>query len=72
MSKTRKQGKVPPPPLNEDGNPIIVDDGSNTETSMAPIVEELMKKLEKQNAELKKLKAKDMKDKNHSSSSEDA
>jgi hypothetical protein len=72
MSKTRKQGKVPPPPLNEDGNPIIVDDGSNTETSMAPIVEELMKKLEKLNAELKKLKAKDKKDKNHSSSSEDA
>jgi hypothetical protein len=72
MSKTGKRGKVPPPPLNEDGNPIIVDDGSNMETSMAPIVEELMKKLEKLNAELKKLKAKDKKDKNHSSSSEDA
>jgi predicted RNase H-like nuclease (RuvC/YqgF family) len=43
MSKTREQFKVPPPPLDEDGNPIGVDDGSNTETSMAPIVEELMK-----------------------------
>jgi hypothetical protein len=41
------------------------------ETSMAPIVEELMKKLEKCNVELKKLKAKDTKGKKHSSSSGD-
>jgi hypothetical protein len=54
MSKTEEQGKVPPPPLDEDGNPIMNGDGSNTETSTAPIVEELMKKLEKLNAELKK------------------
>jgi hypothetical protein len=53
MSKTGEQGKLPPPPLNEDGNPIGVDDGSNTETSTAPTVEELMKKLEKLNVELK-------------------
>jgi hypothetical protein len=71
MSKTGEQGKVPPPPLDGDGNPIRVDDGSNTETSTSPIVEELMKKLEKLNAELKKLKAKDKKGKRHSSSSED-
>jgi hypothetical protein len=64
MSKTGEQGKVPPPPLNEDGNPIGVDDGSNTESSTSPIVEELMKKLEK-------LKAKDKKGKKHSFSSED-
>jgi hypothetical protein len=69
MSKTEEQGKVPPPPLDEDGNPIGVDDGSNTKTSTAPTIEELMKKLEKLNAELKKLKAKDKKGKNHSSSS---
>jgi hypothetical protein len=63
MSKTREQGKVPTLPLDEDGNPIGVDDGSNMETSTAPIVEELMKKLEKLNAKLKKLKAKDKKGK---------
>jgi hypothetical protein len=71
MSKTGEQGKVPPPSLNEDGNLIGVYDGSNTETSTAPIVEDLMKKFEKLNAKLKKLKAKDKKGKKHSSSSED-
>jgi predicted RNase H-like nuclease (RuvC/YqgF family) len=71
MSKTREQGKVPPPPLDEDGNPVMVEDGSNTETSTAPTVEELMKQLEKLNAEVKRLKAKGKKGKNHSSSSED-
>jgi hypothetical protein len=71
MSKTGEQGKVPPPSLNEDGNLIGVYDGSNTETSTAPIVEDLMKKFEKLNVELKKLKAKDKKGKKHSSSSED-
>jgi Skp family chaperone for outer membrane proteins len=50
---------------------IGVDDGSNMETSMAPTVQELMKKLEKCNADLKKLKAKDKKGKKHSSSSGD-
>jgi hypothetical protein len=53
MSKTGEQGKLPPPPLNEDGNLIGVDDGSNMETSTTPTVEELMKKLEKLNVELK-------------------
>jgi hypothetical protein len=71
MSKSGEYGKIPPPPLDEDGNSIVVEDGSNTETSTAPIVEELMKKLEKLNAKLKKLKTKDKKDKRYSSSSED-
>jgi predicted RNase H-like nuclease (RuvC/YqgF family) len=71
MSRTEEQGKVPPPPLDGDGNPIGVDDGSNMETSTAPTMEELMKKIEKLNAELKKLKAKNKKGKKHSSSSED-
>jgi hypothetical protein len=53
MCKTREQGKVPPPQLDEDGNPIGVDDVSNTEISMSPTMEELMKKVEKLNAELK-------------------
>jgi hypothetical protein len=34
----------------------VVEVDSNTETYMAPTVEELMKKLKKLNAELKKLK----------------
>jgi hypothetical protein len=42
MSKTSEHGKVPPPPLNEDGNPIVVEDGCNMETSMTPTMEELM------------------------------
>jgi uncharacterized small protein (DUF1192 family) len=70
MSKTREQGIVPPPPLDKDGNPIVVEDGSNTEISMAPTVEELMKQLEKLNAEVKRLKA-NKKGKKHSSSCED-
>jgi predicted RNase H-like nuclease (RuvC/YqgF family) len=71
MSKTRKQGKVPPPPLDEDSNPIVVEDGSNMETSTTPTVEELMKQLKKLNVEVKRLKAKDKKGKKYSSSSED-
>jgi predicted RNase H-like nuclease (RuvC/YqgF family) len=71
MSKTDEHSKVHPPPLDEDGNPIVVEDGFNMEISMAPTVEELMKKLKKLNAELKNLKAKDKKGKRHSSSSED-
>jgi hypothetical protein len=43
MSKTGEQGNVPPPPLDEYGNPIVVEDGSSTKTSTAPTVEELMK-----------------------------
>jgi hypothetical protein len=62
MSKIGEQGKLPPPPLDEDGNPIVIEDGSNTETFTAPIADELMK-LEKLNAELKKLKTKNKKDK---------
>jgi hypothetical protein len=38
---------------------------------MAPTMEELMKQLDKLNAEVKRLKAKDKKGKKHSSSSED-
>jgi hypothetical protein len=71
MSKTGEQGKVPPPALNEDDNLIVVEDGSNTETSTAPIVEELLKQLEKLNAEVKRLKAKGKKGKRHSHQSED-
>jgi hypothetical protein len=63
--------EVPPQPFDKDVNPIVVEDGSNTETSTAPTVKELMKQLQKLNAEVKRLKAKGKKDKKHSSSSED-
>jgi hypothetical protein len=71
MSKVGEQGKVPPPPLGNDGNPIVDEDDSNMETSAAPTMEELIKKLKKLNAELKKLKTKDKKGKKQSFSSED-
>jgi predicted RNase H-like nuclease (RuvC/YqgF family) len=71
MSKTNEHGKIPPPPLDEDGNPNVVENGSNTETSTTPTVKELMKKLEKLNVELKKLKTKGKKDKKYCCSSED-
>jgi uncharacterized small protein (DUF1192 family) len=63
MSKIRGQGITPPPPLGEDENASIA------ETSTTPTVEELMKKIEKLNAELTKLKIK--KDKKNASTSED-
>jgi predicted RNase H-like nuclease (RuvC/YqgF family) len=62
---------VPSPPLDEDGNPIVVENGSNMEISTAPTMEKLMKQLEKLNAEVKRLKAKGNKGKKHSYSSED-
>jgi hypothetical protein len=57
--------------IDEDGNPIAGDDASIADTSTNPTVEELMKKLEKLNVELTKLKVKDKKGKKHASASED-
>jgi predicted RNase H-like nuclease (RuvC/YqgF family) len=70
MSKTGEKDKVPPPPLNEDGNPIVGEDDANTETSMALTLEELMRRLEELTAENKQLrdKAKNKKTKKNSSS----
>jgi molybdenum-dependent DNA-binding transcriptional regulator ModE len=62
---------TPPPPLDEDGNLLVYENASITETSMTPIVEELMKKIEKLNSELSKLKTKDKKDKKNTSTSDD-
>jgi hypothetical protein len=36
MSKIEKQDKAPPAPLDEDDNPIVGEDGTNTEISTAP------------------------------------
>jgi hypothetical protein len=73
MSKTGEQGKVPPPPLHEDGNTIVGEDGANTETSMTPTLEELMRRLEELTAKNKKVRGKDKnkKAKGNSSSSEE-
>jgi predicted RNase H-like nuclease (RuvC/YqgF family) len=73
MFKTEEQGKVPPPPLDEYGNPIVAKDGSNTKTSTTPTLEELMRRLQGLTAENKKLraKAKNKKRKGSSSSSEE-
>jgi hypothetical protein len=63
MSKTGGQVITPPPPLGDDENASIV------ETSATPTVEELMKQIERLNAELTKLKTK--KGKKNISASED-
>jgi hypothetical protein len=73
MSKTGEQGKVPPPSLDEDDNPIVVEGGTNVETSTAPTLEELMRRVEELTVENKKLraKAKNKKTKGNTSSSEE-
>jgi hypothetical protein len=58
MSKTGEQSKVPPTPLDEGGNPIVGEDGTNTKTSTAPTLEEPMWRLEELTVENKKLRAK--------------
>jgi hypothetical protein len=72
MSRTREIEEVPPK-FDEKGNPIIIEEGSKTEASNAPTLEELMRRLEKLTAENKKLraKAKVKKIKRSSSSSEE-
>jgi hypothetical protein len=47
MSNFGDEGKVPPQQFNEDGNPVVGEDGSKSETSKAPTLEYLMKKLKK-------------------------
>jgi hypothetical protein len=73
MSKTGEQGKVVPPLLDEDGNPIVGEDDTNTKISTTPTLQELMRRLEELTAENKKLraKAKNKKAKGNSFSSEE-
>jgi hypothetical protein len=63
MSKTERKDITPPPPLGDDEHASIM------ETSTTPTVGELIKQIEKLNAELTKLKTK--KDKKNVSTSED-
>jgi predicted RNase H-like nuclease (RuvC/YqgF family) len=60
------------PKFNEEGNPVIIEEGSKTRASNAPTLEDLTRRLEKLTAENKKLRAKvrDKKTKGSSSSSE--
>jgi hypothetical protein len=71
VSKTAEQGITLPPPLGKVGTPMVDENASIAKTSTTPIVEELMKKLEKLNVELTKLKTKDEKEKKDASASED-
>jgi hypothetical protein len=57
--------EVLPPNFDDNGNPLVVEEGSK-----APTLEDLMKKLEKLKAKNMKLKAKGKKGKTYSSSSE--
>jgi hypothetical protein len=57
MYKTGEQRKVTPPLLDEDGNPSVGEDGTNTKTSTAPTLEELVRRLEELTTENKKLRA---------------
>jgi hypothetical protein len=43
MSKTGEQDKVLPPPLVEDGNPIVGEDDTNMKISTTPTLQELMR-----------------------------
>jgi hypothetical protein len=45
MSKTGDEFQEPPPQLDEDGNPIVVEVGSKLGTSNTLTLEDLMKKL---------------------------
>jgi predicted RNase H-like nuclease (RuvC/YqgF family) len=71
MLRAGDEIEVLPPKFDDDGNPLVIEEGSKSGTSKTPILEDLMKKLEKLKAENKKLKSKCKKDKTYSSSSED-
>jgi hypothetical protein len=71
MSKSGDEGELPPPQLDEDSNPIVIEVGSKSGTSNTPTLEDLMKKLEELKAKNKKLRAKEKKGKTYSTSNED-
>jgi hypothetical protein len=57
MSRAGDEIEVLPPKFDDGGNPLVVEEGSESGTSKTPTLEDLMKKLEKLKAENKKLKA---------------
>jgi hypothetical protein len=72
MSRTGEIEEVPPK-FDEEGNPVIIEEGFKTGASNAPTLEELTRSLEKLMTENKKLRAKarGKKTKGSSSSSEE-
>jgi hypothetical protein len=71
MSKVGEKIELLPPKFDDNGNPIGVEEGSKPGTSKTPIMEDLMKKLDKLKAKNRRLKTKGKKDLKYSSSSED-
>jgi hypothetical protein len=68
MSRDGDEIDVLPPKSDDEGNQLVVEEGSKLRTSKTPMLENLMKKLEKLKTENKKLKAKGKKGKTYSSS----
>jgi hypothetical protein len=58
MSRDGDEIEVLPPKFDDEGNQLVVEERSKLRTSKTPMLENLMKKLEKLMAENKKLKAK--------------
>jgi hypothetical protein len=71
MSKTGEEEEIPPPKFDEESNPDVVQEGSKSGAFTAPILENVMRKLEKLKAKNKKLRGKEKKNKVYSSSSKD-
>jgi hypothetical protein len=71
MSKVGEEIEVLPLKFDDDGYPVVVEEGSKSGTSKTPTLEDLMKKLDKLKATNKRLKAKGKKGTKYSSSSED-
>jgi hypothetical protein len=47
MLRAGGEGEVPPPQLDEDDNPIVVEEGSKSGSSKTPTLEDLMQELKK-------------------------
>jgi hypothetical protein len=71
MLRVGEEIEVLPPKFDDDGNPLVVEEGSKSGTSKTPTLKDLLKKLEKLKVENKKLKAKGKKGKTYSFSSKD-
>jgi hypothetical protein len=70
MSRAREEIEVFPPKFDDDGNPLVIEEGSKSGTSKTPTLKDLIKKLDKLKAKNKRLKAKGKKGTKYSSSSE--
>jgi hypothetical protein len=68
MSRDGDEIDVLPQKSDDEGNQLVVEEVSKLRTSKTPMLENLMKKLEKLKTENKKLKAKGKKGKTYSSS----